>query len=456
MSIGEKRMTLVLLLALLCTALCLCPVAASANTIVVYFDNTIEGINTDTQEAFVGVPVELNLARMAEMNDTLSSAYNAGKISANAAYYYDIKEGKRYFPEPDASGISRWIPTSDYLGEWTKFGILYNGDYYTSDTKYTVKSCPNGNAGFPTLNLRQSGVGLYRMIELPDGRIGYEGPAFNMLLSYARDHGMISNFSYQPAGSGSYKANIDLDMDGNKDIAVSYGTDDPDEYWINRLDSCSVMGDYTLALSAKQQRELNVRYRVFLSGVTLKLPVAMTKAGISVKGGSVYNGKKQLPKVTVTLAGQALKEGQDYQLAYKNNVNAGTASVTVTGLNGNTGAVTAKFTIAKASNPLKAKGKTATVKFSSLQKKDQTLNQSKVMACTKKGEGRFSYKLAAAKQGKKNVLKYFKVNPKTGQVTVKKGLEKGTCKLTLLVKAAGNTNYKASSWLKVTVTVKVK
>ena len=44
---------------------------------------------------------------------------------------------------------------------------------------------------------------------------------------------------------------------------------------------------------------------------------------------------------------------------------------------------------------------------------------------------------------------------KAGKVTVKKGLAKGTYKVKVKVKAAGNTNYKAKTKI-VTFTIKVK
>ena len=45
---------------------------------------------------------------------------------------------------------------------------------------------------------------------------------------------------------------------------------------------------------------------------------------------------------------------------------------------------------------------------------------------------------------------------KTGKVTVKKGLKKGTYKVKVIVKAKGNTNYKASAVKTVTFTIRIK
>ena len=56
------------------------------------------------------------------------------------------------------------------------------------------------------------------------------------------------------------------------------------------------------------------------------------------------------PAITVTVKGQQLTAGEDYTLVYENNVNPGTASVTVTGVadKGYTGSVTIHFTITAA------------------------------------------------------------------------------------------------------------
>ena len=61
----------------------------------------------------------------------------------------------------------------------------------------------------------------------------------------------------------------------------------------------------------------------------------------------VATGEAIEPGITVTVAGKDLTAGEDYTLVYENNVNPGTASVTVTGVadKGYTGSVTIHFTI---------------------------------------------------------------------------------------------------------------
>lgn len=61
-----------------------------------------------------------------------------------------------------------------------------------------------------------------------------------------------------------------------------------------------------------------------------------------------YDTKAHTPEVTVTFNGSPLEAGKDYDVAYTNNINAGTATVTVTGKGNFTGTASKTFTINKA------------------------------------------------------------------------------------------------------------
>mgnify|MGYP000011276057 FL=1 len=72
-----------------------------------------------------------------------------------------------------------------------------------------------------------------------------------------------------------------------------------------------------------------------------------------------YDGKEKKPSVTIADVNswldenndyQYLEEGVDYTLSYSNNTNAGTASVTITGINCYTGTKTVNFTITNSSS----------------------------------------------------------------------------------------------------------
>ena len=61
-----------------------------------------------------------------------------------------------------------------------------------------------------------------------------------------------------------------------------------------------------------------------------------------------YNTNAHTPEVTVAISGRTLEADKDYTVSYASNVNAGTATVTVTGKGNFTGSANTTFTIAKA------------------------------------------------------------------------------------------------------------
>ena len=128
-------------------------------------------------------------------------------------------------------------------------------------------------------------------------------------------------------------------------------------------------------------------------------------------------------------------------------------TVTASNIYGQQLDITDKF---KKANTLKVTGRNATVKYKKLKKKSQVLKASKVVKTVKKGQGKLSYKLVSAKKGKKSFKKYFTMNSKTGKITVKKGLKKGTYKVTIKVSAGGNNSYRVSGRKEVTSKIKVR
>lgn len=71
------------------------------------------------------------------------------------------------------------------------------------------------------------------------------------------------------------------------------------------------------------------------------------KASIAAIDDQVYTGKEIKPAVVVTVDKETLKEGEDYTVAYSNNVNAGSADVVVTGINDYSGTIDTTFNITK-------------------------------------------------------------------------------------------------------------
>ena len=73
--------------------------------------------------------------------------------------------------------------------------------------------------------------------------------------------------------------------------------------------------------------------------------ISLAEADIHIEDVCYYNGSQQTPKMTVTLHTKVLTEKSDYTVTYQNNVNAGTATVTVTGEGIYSGSASTLFTI---------------------------------------------------------------------------------------------------------------
>lgn len=127
------------------------------------------------------------------------------------------------------------------------------------------------------------------------------------------------------------------------DVVVSYGG----YQFINN-------SDYTLSFKDNVNigtASVVVTGKKHLSGSrTVTFPIEkadISSAEIAVKN-AMFTGSAVKSDVDVRLGNVTLKEGTHYTLSYKNNVNAGTAQVTVSGKGSLEGAVTKDFTIAKA------------------------------------------------------------------------------------------------------------
>ena len=220
-------------------------------------------------------------------------------------------------------------------------------------------------------------------------------------------------------------------------ITLKEGTD----YTVTAPTGCKNVGTYTYKISGmgrcKGTLKASFKINKAASKITLK---AQTKK---------YNAKAQAYSSKVTKSGSSGKVTYNYysDSQCKKGVepakvkNAGTYYVRATlAADTNYEKVTSepvKFTIQKVANPLKLTvKKSATVKLATLKKKNA------VVKCitVKKNAGAVSYKLTGVK--KASFKKYFAVNAKTGKITVKKGLKKGTYTLTVAVTAKGNANYK--------------
>ena len=90
------------------------------------------------------------------------------------------------------------------------------------------------------------------------------------------------------------------------------------------------------------------------------VPKAISKATVENIGEQEFTGRTITPTITVK-DGTVVLTDADYSVAYANNIDAGTANVTITGKGNYTGSTSVKFTIAQAAAPVVVDDSGATV-----------------------------------------------------------------------------------------------
>jgi hypothetical protein len=161
--------------------------------------------------------------------------------------------------------------------------------------------------------------------------------------------------------------------------------------------------------------------------VHVDMPKSISKAKVKLSNKTyTYDGTAHTPDVTVTLDGTELTAGTDYTVSYSKNKSAGTAKVTITGINNYKGTVKTSFKINKASQKI-------------------TLKKSSYSVVA--GSGAFSLGASA-----KTSITYTSADTSVVSIASKKATPLKAGKITITVTAAASTNYKAAT-AKIIVTV---
>ncbi len=136
----------------------------------------------------------------------------------------------------------------------------------------------------------------------------------------------------------------------NPKLAVSLGgktLDASTDYTIVFSDNINAgIASVTVAGKGNYQGSVTKTFRI--------LPMSVSALSISGLGDQTRTGRAVTPKPTVKRGATVLREGTDYTLSYANNVNAGMATVTVTGRGNYAGSRTATFRIVEPPAPAPA------------------------------------------------------------------------------------------------------
>lgn len=171
------------------------------------------------------------------------------------------------------------------------------------------------------------------------------------------------------------------------------------------------------------------RIKGFASACTYDL------SGDQIVFAKKVSGKTKKPEI-LSVGGMQLREGKDYTAKWSG------LTVRIQGKGDYTGTAQAVWEAGKAANPMTVQGKTATVSYKALSKKNQTIAATKLFRVSG-NQGKVSYQKASGNAGIGIAS--------NGKVTVRKGLKKNTYTVRAKVTAAGNGKYRSG-----TKTVKIK
>lgn len=158
---------------------------------------------------------------------------------------------------------------------------------------------------------------------------------------------------------------------------------------------------------------------------------------------TTYTGDVKPAKMTVVLDGKTLVEGVDFIIANNTKVKAGVYLLKIRGIGQYTGTQNVRYTIRKATQTISGAGITKSYKASKLAKKSVTAT----LKSTGKSTGKVTYKITTCPKAMKGKISV----SSTGKITLKKGIKKGTYRVTVTCK--GDANYKDA---KRVITIKVK
>lgn len=143
---------------------------------------------------------------------------------------------------------------------------------------------------------------------------------------------------------------------GNANVTYQYkAADAADETYTNVVPTNA--GTYTVKATVAESA--NYAAATATRNFTI-VPKAISKATVENIGEQEFTGRTITPTVTVK-DGTVVLTDADYSVAYANNIDAGTANVTITGKGNYTGSTSVKFTIAQAAAPVVVDDSSATV-----------------------------------------------------------------------------------------------
>ena len=310
------------------------------------------------------------------------------------------------------------------VGDNYFIGVRHDADSYYIEAVKTISNNTKFNVNIISQTTDSRAVNITAKSNIPNEVINGK-----LLFIITNSAPLVANY----AGNGTWwvlhtfdncgEFEVNASFEGLDNVTISNAT-----ITLNKIETKLFTNPVTTTYNVNKYLiiTLNDVYGNPLSSEGITVDLGSVKTYITDKNGQIRIPTKPLAAKTYTA--KITFNGNDFYLKSSNAI---------------------MVTVNKAANPLKIKAKAIKVKFSKLKKKTLKLKVTKVVKFTKKGQGTLTYKKI---KGNKKIT----INKKTGKITIKKGLKKGTYKVKIKIKAKGNGNYKASAFKKITFKIKVK
>ena len=289
----------------------------------------------------------------------------------NAPVLKEIKEGDVVLAPASGTGL-----VYDGKAKEPEVTVTVDEKVLEAGTDYEVSYSGNVNAGENTAKVTVTGKG------------DYEGV-------------VEKTFSIAKAGQNLKADDLAVNVFSSGRIGLT-GAEGSVSYISSAPAIASVDADGTVTGKKAGTAKITVQVKETENYLPAETELTVTVNRIRLGAGDVtvdpapltYNGKKQTPAVTVKKGSRILAADKDYTIVYADNLNAGTAKVTVTGKGNYRGAVEKTFSIAKADQKLTVKaakglisvGQTTTVSVSGAKGTKTFKSNSSAATVNSKGE----------------------------------------------------------------------
>ena len=288
-------------------------------------------------------------------NAELPKATNAGsytvyyKVKGNNTTHSDSSEQSftvTIAPKTVTAAVSVEPTSYTYTGEAIvpTTVTVKDGTTVIPASEYTVAYTDNINVGTATVTVSDRAGGNYVV----------SGTA-TFTITKAALSGVSVSLGGWTYGDTAKTPTISGNL-GNANVTYQYkAADAADETYTNVVPTNA--GTYTVKATVAESADYAAATAT--RNFTI-VPKAISKATVENIGEQEFTGRTITPTVTVK-DGTVVLTDADYSVAYANNIDAGTANVTITGKGNYTGSTSVKFTIAQAAAPVVVDDSGATV-----------------------------------------------------------------------------------------------